>query len=155
MSSDGSRVIIGASYADPSGIPNAGAAYVFTRSGSTWTQEAKLTASDYAASDYFGQSVAISSDGSRVIIGAPYADPGGITNAGAAYIYTRTVTTWTQEVKLTASDKASNIYFGSSVTMNSAGTRVIIGAPYADPDGVANAGAAYICGYSNGAWVSY
>jgi hypothetical protein len=155
MSSDGSRVIIGAYYASVGGTSNAGAAYVYTRSGTTWTQESKLTASDKAANDSFGYSVSMSSDGSRVIVGARYADPGGTTDAGAAYVFIRSGTTWTQESKLTASDKAANDYFGSSVSISSDGSRVIVGALYADPGGTSNAGAAYVCGYSGGTWVSY
>ena len=111
----------------------------------------KLTATDAAAYDQFGWSVSMSSDGTRVIVGAHYADPGAIGNAGAAYVFTRSGSTWTQESKLIASDKASGDSFGQSVSMSSDGTRVIVGA-YAV---VSYAGAAYICGYSNGTWVSY
>ena len=155
LTSDGSRVCIGAHYATVGGLSVAGAAYIFSRSGTTWTEEFKLTASDKAASDYFGWSVSIAADGSRVIVGAFFSDPGGTTNAGAAYVFTRSGTTWTQEAKLFASDKAVSDRFGWSVSMNSGGTRVGIGAYDASPGGITNAGAAYICGYSNGAWVSY
>ncbi|EPY00121.1 FG-GAP repeat protein, partial [Magnetospirillum fulvum] len=90
--------------ADPGGTTDAGALYVFTRSGGTWTQASKLTASDKAAGDNFGSSVSLSSDGNTAVVGASGADPGGISNAGAAYVFTRSGGTWTQQAKLTASD---------------------------------------------------
>ncbi|HUO73882.1 MAG TPA: hypothetical protein VMU39_24125, partial [Solirubrobacteraceae bacterium] len=69
-----------------------GAVYVFTRSGSTWSEQAKLTASDGGSQDYFGTSIAISPDGGEALIGAP-----GHQNAGAAYVFTRSGGAWTQE----------------------------------------------------------
>ena len=105
---------------------------------------AKLIASDKADSDAFGVSVSISSDGTRVVVGAIYSDPSGIADAGAAYIYSRSGTTWTQEAKISASDKTGYDYFGISVSISSDGARVVVGAPYSDPSGITEAGAAYI-----------
>jgi hypothetical protein len=85
-----------------------GAAYVFTRSGSTWSQQAKLTASDAAAGDNFGFSVAISMD--TVVVGADAKS----SNTGAAYVFTRSGTTWSQQAKLTASDAAAGDNFGGA-----------------------------------------
>lgn len=144
INSDGSRVVIGAPAADPSSTTGAGAAYVFLRTGTTWTQEAKLIASDKAASDAFGNSVCICDDASRVIVGSYLADPSAIANAGAVYVFLRTTTTWAQEQKLIASDKLANDQFGFSVATNSDATRVVIGANLVDPSSIANAGAAYI-----------
>ena len=81
ISSDGNTAMIGA-YNDDRGI-NSGSAYVFTRSGSSWTQQAKLTASDGASGDYFGYSVAVSSDGNTAVIGAHYDD----SARGSVYIF--------------------------------------------------------------------
>jgi len=89
VSISGDTVVVGANGADPGGTSDAGAAYVFTRSGATWTEQAKLVASDKAASDYFGQSVSVSGD--TVVVGAYSADPGGTSGAGAAYTYAATV----------------------------------------------------------------
>ena len=75
-----------------------GAVYVFVRSGTTWAQEAKLTASDGAEDDSFGGLVAL--DGERALIGAS----GDDNRRGAAYVFVRSGTTWTEEAKLTASD---------------------------------------------------
>jgi hypothetical protein len=65
---------------------DSGSAYVFTRSGSSWTQQAKLTASDGAGGDSFGWSVAVSGDGSIAVIGA-YGDDDRDSNSGSAYIF--------------------------------------------------------------------
>jgi hypothetical protein len=96
-----------------------GAAYVFTRSGTTWSQQQELTASDGAANDLFGSSVAI--NGSSAVIGAPH------HNNGAAYVFVRPSSTWSQQGELTASDGASGDNFGQSVGMY--GTTVVVGAP--------------------------
>ena len=96
LSGDGSTALVSAqgksSYA--------GAAYIFTKSGSTWSQQQKLTANDAAASDHFGASVSLSSDGSTALVGAYYKS----SLTGAAYLFTRSGSTWTQQQsKLTAS----------------------------------------------------
>lgn len=95
-----------------------GATYVFTRTGSTWTQQAKLTASDAAAGDHFGVSVSISGDGSISLVGAY----GKSSGTGAAYIFTRSGSTWTQQAKLTASDAALGHYIGVSVSLSDDGS---------------------------------
>jgi len=142
----GDVVVVGAPYADPGGTGTAGAAYVFVKPGSGWgnmTQKAKLTASDKAAGDWFGHSVAISGD--VVVVGAPYADPGGTGTAGAAYVFVKPGGGWanmTQTAKLTASDKAAGDWFGISVAIS--GDVVVVGAEYADPGGTIDAGAAYM-----------
>ncbi|GAB4041372.1 FG-GAP repeat protein [Spirosoma gilvum] len=97
-----------------------GAAYVFTRSGTTWTQQAKLTASNADANENFGASVSIS--GAYVIVGAP----SGNTFTGAAYTFSRTGITWTQQTKLTAFDGASLDQFGNSVAIS--GDYALVGA---------------------------
>ena len=145
INQDGTYAIIGTGEEDGGAgdpISNAGAAYVFTRSGSTWTQQQKLVASDAQAADKFGQSVSISSTASHVIIGAQYEDTGG-SNAGAAYIFTRSGSTWTQQQKIQSSDIQAGDYFGWSASINSNGTYYIIGGPREDTGGT-SAGAAYI-----------
>ena len=105
---------------------DAGAAYVFTRSGVTWTQQAKLTASDAASEDLGGWSVAYDTTlGDTAVIGAP----GDDSSTGAAYVFTRSGGTWTQQAKLTASDAATGDMFGYSVRIDD-GT-IVVGAPEA------------------------
>jgi uncharacterized protein (TIGR03437 family) len=96
-----------------------GAAYVFVRSGANWSQQAKLTASDGAKFDLFGSSVAV--DGDTVVVGAYSA-----SSKGAAYVFARTGTSWTQQAKLTASDGVANDFFGLSSSVS--GDTVVIGA---------------------------
>jgi len=152
ISSDGSRVVVGAINSDPGGTGDAGAAYVYSRSGTTWTQEAKIIASDKVAGDTFGTSVSISNDGSRVVVGVPYSDPGGTADAGAAYIYSRSGTTWTQEAKIFASDKVASDLFGQSVSISNTGDRVVVGTPASNPGGTVDAGAAYVFSRSGTTW---
>ena len=142
VSLSGDRALVGAYTSFPGGTSNAAAAYVFTRaSNGTWTEEAKLVASDKAAYDGFGTSVSISGD--RALVGASNSDPGGTSNAGAAYVFTRASNgTWTEEAKLVASDKKSGDYFGISVSLS--GDRALVGAYTSDPGGTSEAGAAYV-----------
>jgi hypothetical protein len=137
INSDATYVIVGAQREDGGAgnpISDAGAAYIFTRAGSTWSQQAILRASDAQASDYFGDSVSINSDGTYAIVGAHLEDTGG-SNAGAAYIFTRAGSTWSQQAKIQASDAEANDVFGESVSINSDGTYAIIGAQYEDTNG--------------------
>jgi hypothetical protein len=83
ISVSGDMAVVGADE-DSDGWSDSGSAYVFTRSGGVWTQQAKLTASDAAERDHFGYSVAI--DTGRVIVGSPYKDDPE-TNSGAAYVF--------------------------------------------------------------------
>ena len=135
LSADGSTALVGASYKSS----YTGAAYIFTRSGSTWTQQSKLTASDAATNDFFGYSVSLSSDGSTALVGAR----GKSSNTGAAYIFTRSGSTWTQQAKLTASDAATVDNFGYSVSLSTDGSTVLVGAYQEDPSSISAAGSAY------------
>jgi hypothetical protein len=117
LSSDGNTAVIG-----DSGDSDA---WVFTRSGSNWTQHGeKLTAS--GESDSFGSSVALSSTGTTAVIGGE-SDNG---NVGAAWVFTRSGSTWTQQgEKLTASGESGAGSFGSSVALSADGRTAVIGGP--------------------------
>jgi len=141
ISSDGNTAIVGANL-DNAPSTNSGSAYIFTRSGSTWTQQQKITASDGAVNDQFGASVAISSDGNTAIVGA-YLDDAPSSNSGSAYIFTRSGSTWTQQQKLTASDGADSDQFGLSVAISSDGNTAIVGA-FRDDAPSSDSGSVYI-----------
>jgi len=145
VSISGDTAVVGAQYEDTGGI-NAGAAYIFTRSGTTWTQQQKIQASDIQADDLFGASVSISGD--TVVVGANGEDTGA-SNAGAAYIFTRSGTTWTEQQKILASDIQANDFFGWSVSID--GDTVVVGATGEDT-GSSNAGASYIFTRSGTTW---
>ncbi|MEO8659082.1 MAG: FG-GAP repeat protein, partial [Bryobacteraceae bacterium] len=117
-----------------------GAAYVYVRSGTAWTEQAKLTASDSAQRDYFGDSVALSGD--TALVGAS----GKATQAGAAYVYVRSGTAWTEQAKLTASDGTQFDNFGSSVALS--GDTALVGAAAK----ATLTGAAYVYVRSGTAW---
>jgi hypothetical protein len=143
VSINGDTAIVGARAHDTAAGLNSGSAYVFTRSAGVWTQQQKLTASDGAAIDLFGSSVAISSN--TAIVGARADDtacPGNPNcNSGSAYLFIRAGATWTQQQKLTASDGAAQDFFGSSVTIS--GDAAIIGAYLDDTAAGADRGSAY------------
>ena len=152
MDTSGMRCIIGAYKEDPSAIADAGAAYIFVRSESGWTREAKLTASDKESTDYFGYSVSISGDGSRCIVGAYQKDPDAISNAGLAYVFVRSGYSWIEEAKIKATDKQANDIFAFSVFMNYDGTRCIVSAHQEDPGTTSDAGSAYVFVRSGSTW---
>ena len=109
----GGYAIAGAHYKD------GGAAYIYYKDqGGTdaWGQQAKLVADDGETSDCFGESVAIS--GNHAVVGAHCDEHSGISNAGSAYIFYRSGTTWSQQAKLTASDAAEADQFGRSVAIS-------------------------------------
>jgi hypothetical protein len=143
---DGNTVVIGANNHDD-GASNAGAAFVFVRNGNNWTQQAELLAPDPSVEAWLGLSVAI--DGDRIAVGAIYDDERG-TDAGAAYLFKRTGTTWTLETKLLASDGAAGNTFGFSVSVK--GDRVLVGASdFGDVGG--GLGGAYVFELSGSSWV--
>jgi hypothetical protein len=83
---DGDTAVVGAFNDDVGANANQGSAYVFTRTGSTWTEQAKLTAADGAADDEFGARVAVSGD--TALVGVPSDDVGGNQEQGSAYVFT-------------------------------------------------------------------
>ena len=149
ISGDGNRVVVGAIYEDTDAT-NSGGAYVFSRSGTTWSQEALIKASDAATSDHFGEAVSIDSDGDTAIVGAAYEDAGG-GNAGAAYVFTRSGTSWSQQAKIQSSDIQAGDYFGQSIFISGDGNTAIIGAKSEDTSG-SDAGTVYIFTRSGTSW---
>jgi hypothetical protein len=140
VSISGDYLIVGAYGDDFSALINRGSAYIFVRSGSTWSQQAKLTSADGNDSDFFGSSVGIS--GNYAVVGAFNVENGSVSSQGAAYIYMRNGTTWTQQAKVTASDGTENDNFGYSAAIS--GSNVIIGANSDDIDVAADQGSVYI-----------
>ena len=130
--------VVGAVEDDDKGV-DSGSAYVFRYNGSAWVQEAKLTASDGEADDYFGVSVSISGD--MVVVGA-YGDDGVPANSGSAYIFRYDGNNWVEEAILTASDGAEGDLFGYSVSIS--GDTVVVGAVFGDDNSVTDSGSAYV-----------
>lgn len=132
----------------------AGAAYIFVKSGSTWTQQAKITGIQTSADDELGGSVAISSDGNKVVIGA-YGESVTEPYGGAAYVFSRSGTTWAEEAMLEPDDIIAGHYFGMSVSMSDAGDRILVGALGDQDNSSATglSGAAYVFVYNGSSWV--
>ena len=136
----GETVVVGADQADVGANTNQGAAYVFVRGGTTWTQQQKLTAANSAGGFNFGVSVVTS--GETVVVGADGYHVGTNTFQGAAYVFTRNGTAWTQQQRLTAADGAPSDHFGISVALS--GATVVAGAYFDDVGAIANQGSAYV-----------
>ncbi len=142
VSISGDYVVVGADFHNE-GVDSSGAAYVFHRSGSTWTQQAKLVISSGEQWDLFGRSVSV--DGDYLVVGA-YRDDDLGTDSGSAYVFHRSGITWTQEAKLTANDGAPYEWFGFSVSIHD--TTILVGAPYDN----SNVGAAYVFHHNGIEW---
>ena len=145
---DGETALVGAHWANVGGNTNQGAAYVFTRSGASWSQQQKLAADDGAAADQFGISVALS--GETALVGADLANVGGNSNQGAAYVFARSGASWSQQQKLVANDGVDNDFFGISVALD--GETALVGAILANVGGNSNQGAAYVFTRSGANW---
>jgi len=139
LSADGSTLAVGA-YFESAVATTSGAVYVFTRSGATWSQQAYLKASTIDPDDRFGDRVALSGDGSTLVIGAYFEDSaatgvGGnetddsAMESGAAYVFTRSGTTWSQQAYLKASNTAAQDFFSYSLALSADGSTLAIAAP--------------------------
>jgi hypothetical protein len=121
----------------------AGAAYVFSRTGTTWSQQAYIKASNTEAGDAFAYRVSLSSDGNTLAVSAMKEDSNatGIngdqsdnsaTNSGAAYVFTRSLTTWTQQAYVKASNTEDTDSFGDELSLSSDGNTLAVGSPFED-----------------------
>jgi uncharacterized repeat protein (TIGR03803 family) len=142
LSADGNTALVGG-HVDNSGI---GAAWIYTRTGSTWTQQGgKLISNDYTGSPFQGQSVSLSADGNTALVGG-YNDQYGM---GAAWIYTRSNGTWTQQgSKLVGTGNTGASNQGSAVALSADGKTAII-CGNSDNNQI---GAAWIFTLSGGTW---
>lgn len=186
LSGDGNTLVAGASSesSDANGIgglqsdnsaPYAGAAYVFVRNGTTWTQQAYLKAADSRANSQFGFFGAISTDGNTLVVGAAgessstrginttpsYVAPA--SSSGAAYVFTRSGTTWSQQAYIKPPNSDAGDRFGMPIALSADGNTLAVGAPNEDSNArtvggdqgnnsAGEAGAAYIYSRSGSTW---
>ena len=158
LSADGNTALIGGS-GDNNGK---GAAWVFTRTGSTWTQQGpKLTGSEETAPQPgFGVAVALSAEGNLALVGGPNETVGTTIFDGAVWAFTRSAGRWSQQgPKITAKGEcctgAEGGQFGWSIALSAAGTTAIIGAPIEEEEGNPGAGergAVYVFTRSGEVW---
>ncbi len=146
LSADGNTLAVGASGEDSrpgnptdNSLTDAGAVYLFVRTGTTWTQQAIVKASNADAGDTFGAVVALSADGNTLAAGAPAEDSaatgvGGnqasntVMNSGAAYVFTRSGQTWSQEGYIKASNTEAADEFGGAIALSADGNTLAVGA---------------------------
>ena len=179
LSADGDILVVSA-YFESSGatgvngnqadtsIPQAGAVYVFARSGSTWTQQAYLKASNtgeagvgdqFGEGDQFGFSLALSADGTTIAVGAIREDSGAsgingdhadnsVSGSGAVYVFSRTGASWSQQAYIKASMPAPNVLFGYAVALDDAGDTLMV----TSYDENQNRGAAYVFARDGSIW---
>ena len=177
----GDTIVVGALWEDSSSVGvdgdqsddsanRSGAAYVFVRSGSSWSQQAYLKASNTGPIDYFGESVAVSGD--TIVVGARLEDSSSVgidgdqsdnsaRDSGAAYVFVRSGSSWSQQAYLKASNTGADDWFGRSVAAS--GDTIAVGAHDEDSNSAGvngdqsdnsavNAGAAYVFVRSGSLW---
>jgi hypothetical protein len=152
LSADGNTLAVSAPYEDSAAtgidgdqadnsMPNSGAVYVFGRTGSTWAQQAYIKASNTGESeegDQFGYSISLSGDGNMLVVGAIGEDSAatGVNGnqkdnsaqgSGAAYVFTRSGRTWSQQAYLKAANAMANFLFGYSVAFSGDGSTIAVG----------------------------
>jgi len=181
LSADGNTLVAGAwnedgdsnSHTDPSqsidlsnnGAADAGAAYVFTRSGpNSWAQQAYLKASNADVGDQFGAAVSLSSNGNVVAIGAfhedgrvgddgsPGNDHNGGEETGAAYVFARSGAAWTQQSYLKAARGARLDWFGYNLALSAPGDLLAVGAPFETRHDGMKGGVVHVYSRSGGSW---
>mgnify|MGYP000642752938 CR=1 FL=1 len=143
----GDTIMVGAPLEDVDDN-DTGSVYVFTRSGSSWSQRTKLFASDRETADYFGTAIDISGD--TVVIGANGVSTLETTWSGAAYVFTGSGESWSEQAKLIGSDTASFDRFGFSVSIDD--DTIVIGAYWDDIDDADDRGSAYVFTREDASW---
>lgn len=183
MSADGNTIAVGADYemSDAIGIDGsqsdtsfsgAGAVYVFSRSAGTWTQTAYVKASNTSGDDYFGSSIALSSDGTTMAVGASGESSGSsgvggsqdqstnfVDSSGAVYVFQKSAGAWAQTSYIKASNPNEMAFFGGTVALSSDGTLLAVGSTGEASNGSgqsntsdANAGAVYLFAKGTTTW---
>ena len=145
VSISGDFCLVGANGGDDNGGAS-GSAYIFSRSGTSWSEQAKLTPGDGTTNDQFGVSVSISGD--YAVVGSWFDDDNG-ESSGSAYIFSRSGTSWSEQAKLTPGDGTNSDLFGFSVSISE--DYVLVGANGDDDNGGAS-GSAYIFSRSGTSW---
>jgi trimeric autotransporter adhesin len=172
ISGDGATIAIGAANEDSlatgidgnagsNGAAEAGAVYVYTFT-TAWQFSTYVKASNTGSGDLFGTAVALSADGNTLAVGAPSEDSGttsingdegdnSVTEAGAVYVFTRALTTWSQQAYVKPSHLDFGDFFGKRLALSSDGSTLAVAAPGEDGT-IANSGAAFVFGRNGTAW---
>ena len=140
----------GSESTDSGTATDSGAVYLFRNSSGSWAQTAYIKASNTSAQDYFGYSVALSSDGSTLAVGA-YGQDGSATDSGAVYLFSTSPGSLAQTDYLKASNASAQDYFGYSIALSSDGSTLAVGA-YGQDDSATDSGAVYLFSNSSSSW---
>ncbi|MFC6634153.1 FG-GAP repeat protein [Microbulbifer taiwanensis] len=175
LSADGNTLAVGAGHYSTGEMPHSGIAFTFTRDNGTWQEQSFLTASYPDTHDRFGDSLALSADGTTLAVGAPYENSIGTgvnsgqerfdtsIDSGAVYLFTLADGTWQQQAFIKASNNDAEDFFGSAVALSADGARLAvtaagegsaavgIGGDQTDNSANFN-GAAYLFVHENGEW---
>jgi hypothetical protein len=154
ISEDGLVLAVGAELWEGAAGSNRGGVYIFDWSGSAWTQRGSvIEAGDAADNDVFGRSVALSGDGSILVVGASGWEPAGIGGRGGVYIFDWSGSAWTQRGSvIEAGDAADNDEFGAAVAISGDGLVLAVGAESWEGAAGSNRGGVYIFDWSGSAW---
>ena len=148
LSGDGNIAVVGGRYGDHGGV----LAWVFSRSGRVWNQQARLIGTGAVGGFWQTFSVALSADGNTAIAGGP----GDNDHTGAAWVFTRSGGVWTQQgAKLVGTGAVGDAQQGRSVALSGDGNTAIVGGPTDDgdkPGTVGSTGAVWIFTRSGGVW---
>ena len=153
LSSDGAVVAVGANNDTQTAGTN-GAVYIFTRAGDLWSQTTKLVNTVSGTSEQFGERVALSGDGKTCVVGAKnFLNTAQNQHNGAVYVFYNNAGTWVKE-RIVDDVPTANDYFGSSVAISKDGTKLVIGVPGKESNGLTDTGVVYVYSGANGAgWV--
>ncbi|MHA0796914.1 hypothetical protein ACXYTJ_07960 [Gilvimarinus sp. F26214L] len=183
LSGDGNTLAVGAPREDSNGIGNnpadnsatdSGAVYVFVREAGNWSQQAYIKAFNAQSNDVFGESVALSSDGNTLAVGASLEDSSdagvdgdhtdnAAENSGAAYVFTRSGSNWSQSAYLKSSNPERFDLFGRTVALSGDGSTLAVGADSEDSSATGvngdqtdnsadESGAVYVFTHEAGTW---
>lgn len=147
----GNYVVVGAPYNDVGGQADRGCAYVFMRSGTTWTQQAVINPALGLTGDHIGKDVAI--DGAQMLIGAPNDDNNGQENAGCVYYYKRIGNLWSMHHQFLPQSVQANAYFGAAIALED--TIAVIGCPNLDYLGFYNLGVVIVYFNNGTSWYKH
>ncbi|MFG1489850.1 hypothetical protein ABMA58_11430, partial [Oceanospirillum sp. HFRX-1_2] len=158
LSDDGNTLAVGA-YNEDGVVTSSGAVYVFKRTGTTWSQQAYIKASNIGGQDAFGFALSLSGDGNSLAVGAYNEDSDATvinghqannnrTNSGAVYLFTRNGDIWSQDAYIKASNAQAGDLFGSDLSLSADGKTLAVGAGGKD----SRSGAVYVFVHSGTVW---
>jgi hypothetical protein len=153
LSGDGNTAIVGG----PLDNGGAGAAWIYTRSGGVWSEQAKLVGTGAIGVAGQGVSVSLSDDGNTAIVGGNWdsrGTPDSNFSVGAAWVFKRSGGMWSQQAKLVGTDAIGYAAQGLSVSLSVDGNTATVGGPFDDNGGIpfGGVGAAWVYTRSGGAW---